>query len=152
MTPTTYAHLYKRLLVLQQAGKMQLLVNRPISAEELADIYRRADIRRPVDDLCRMKRMIESANLVVSAWNGNTLIGVARCFADYAWVCYLSDLAVDRSFQRSGVGRALIKRVREHVGPQCQLVLLSAPDTMDYYPKVGFEKANHAFIIRRSSP
>jgi len=131
---------------------MQLFIDRPVTAEQLADVYRRSGIRRPVDDLLRIQHMLENANLVVTAWQGNQLIGVARCFCDYSWVCYLSDLAVDRAAQRSGVGRALIERVREHIGPQCQLVLLSAPETLEYYQKVGFEKAHHAFLIRRPLP
>jgi ribosomal protein S18 acetylase RimI-like enzyme len=130
---------------------MRLLVNHSLTAEELASVYRRSGIRRPIDDLARMKRMLINANLVVSAWEKSVLVGVARCFTDYAWVCYLSDLAVDRSYQRSGIGRSLIECVRQHIGPQCQLVLLSAPETMGYYLRVGFQRANHAFIIRRTA-
>ncbi len=128
---------------------MQLFVNRPITAEQLAEVYRRSGIRRLVDDHSRMQRMLENANLIVTAWGEEQLIGAARCFCDCGWGCYLSDLAVDRATQCSGIGRALINRVREHIGQQCQLVLLSAPETLDYYPKVGFEKAHHAFFIRR---
>jgi predicted N-acetyltransferase YhbS len=131
---------------------MRVLVNHPLTVEELANVYRRSGIRRPIDDRDRTKRMLANANLVVSAWDNGALIGVARGFTDYAWVCYLSDLAVDRSYQRSGIGRSLIECVRQHIGPQCQVVLLSAPETMEYYPRVGFERANHAFIIRRTVP
>jgi GNAT superfamily N-acetyltransferase len=131
---------------------MEIFVDRSVTVEQLADVYRRSGIRRPVDDLPRMQRMLENANLIVSGWEGQQLMAVARCFADYGWVCYLSDLAVDRAVQRSGTGRALIERVRDHVGPQCQLVLLSAPEALQYYPKVGFERANHAFFIRRATP
>jgi ribosomal protein S18 acetylase RimI-like enzyme len=131
---------------------MEIFVDRSLTVEQLADVYRRSGIRRPVDDLPRMQRMLENANLIVSAWEEQRLIAVARCFTDYGWVCYLSDLAVDRAVQRSGTGRALIERVRDHIGPQCQLVLLSAPEALEYYSKVGFERANHAFFIKRSTP
>jgi ribosomal protein S18 acetylase RimI-like enzyme len=131
---------------------MEIYVDRPLTTEQLADVYRRSGIRRPIGDLPRMQRMLENANLVVSAWEGQQLVAVARCFADYGWVCYLSDLAVDRARQRAGIGNALIERVREHIGPQCQLVLLSAPEALEYYPKVGFERANHAFFIKRQTP
>ena len=131
---------------------MEIFINRSLTVEQLADVYRRSGIRRPVDDLPRMQRMLENANLIVSAWEGKRLMAVARCFTDYGWVCYLSDLAVDRAAQRLGTGRALIERVRAYIGPQCQLVLLSAPEALAYYPKVGFERANHAFFIKRSMP
>jgi predicted N-acetyltransferase YhbS len=131
---------------------MRLSTEDEITVEQLIDVYRRSGIRRPVDDVQRMQKLLENANLVVSAWDGKNLIGVARCFADYGWVCYLSDLAVDRSYQKSGIGRAIVKAVRDYIGAKCQLVLLSAPETMEYYPKIGFERANHAFIIRRTEP
>ncbi len=126
--------------------------DKTISVENLIDVYKRSGIRRPVDDYQRMSKMLENANLVVTACLGEKLIGVARCFVDYGWVCYLSDLVVDRQYQKSGVGKRLIHEVTEEMGKHCQVVLLSGPGAMEYYPKVGFEKANHAFIIRRKEP
>jgi hypothetical protein len=68
---------------------MRLSANHSLTVEELTSLYRRSGIRRPIDDLSRMKRMLTNANLVVSAWEKSLLVGVARCFTDYAWVCYL---------------------------------------------------------------
>lgn len=93
--------------------------------------------------------MLQNANLLISAWEEDELIGLARSFVDYAWVCYLSDLLVDTAWQKRGVGTALLAAVREEITDQCQLVLLSAPDAMEYYPKTGFEKASHAYYIKR---
>ena len=36
--------------------------------------------------------------------NDNNLVGIARCVTDYHYCCYLSDLAVDKSLQKSGIG------------------------------------------------
>lgn len=44
------------------------------------------------------------------------------------------------------------RAITEHIGPQCQLVLLSAPGAMGYYPKVGFKPATHAWFIPRLEP
>lgn len=125
-------------------------IDRAITADQLADVFRRSGIRRPVDDLDRLQRMLDHANLLATAWQDDRLVGVARCWADFGWVCYLSDLAVDRAVQRQGIGRALIDRVREAIGPTCQLVLLAAPGVEGYYEQVGFERAARAFIIKRT--
>ncbi len=130
--------------------KFEIAIDRALNVEQVAMLYKLSGINRPVDDLPRMQMLLDNANLTVSAWQGETLIGLARSFCDYGWVCYLSDLAVAQNGQRSGVGRALIEATRAHIGPQCQLVLLSAPTAMEYYPKVGFEKAENAFVIKRT--
>jgi len=130
---------------------VEFRVNYPISVAQICDVYDRSGIRRPIADSARMGNMLKHANLVVSAWMGESLVGVARAFADYGWVCYLSDLAVDRAIQRAGIGRGLLHRVREEIGPYCQLVLLSSPEAMDYYPKQGFEPVRNGFIIKRSA-
>ena len=129
--------------------QFEIAINRALKVEQVANLYKLSGINRPVDDLPRMQRLLDHANLTVSAWDGETLIGLARSFCDYGWVCYLSDLAVAQNEQRAGIGRALIDATRAHIGPQCQLVLLSAPTAMEYYPKVGFTKAENAFLIKR---
>lgn len=130
---------------------LTLKKNFEIEIEQIINLYRNSGIRRPTEDPERMQLMINNSNLVVSCWENDSLVGLARCFVDYAWVCYMSDLLVDSRFQKSGIGAALINYVRNDIGENCQLVLLSAPESMEYYPKVGFEKANHAFIIRRKN-
>jgi ribosomal protein S18 acetylase RimI-like enzyme len=61
-------------------------------------------------------------------WNGHQLIGIARGLTDWCYFCYLSDLAVDPKYQRSGIGTALLDRVREEIGDAVTLILVSAPD------------------------
>jgi GNAT superfamily N-acetyltransferase len=129
--------------------KFEVHKNKPITLDQFVSVYRRSNINRPVDDSARMQAMMNSSNLIVSAWNNEELIGLARCFIDYAWVCYLSDLLVDVKYQKNGVGKLLINKVRDECGDECQLILLSALSAMDYYPKAGFEQAGHAFFIKR---
>lgn len=52
-------------------------------------------------------------------------------------------------FQKHGVGKELIKRVQAEIGEECSLVLLSSPSAVEFYPQVGFEKAERAFVIKR---
>ena len=118
-------------------------------AEAVRRVFAASGIRRPVDDLPRIRKMIEHADLFVTAWEGETLIGLARALTDYAYCCYLSDLAVDRAYQHRGIGRELVARLRALLGEEVALVLLSAPEAMGFYPKIGFDKADNAFIIRR---
>ena len=105
---------------------------------------------RPVDDLECMKGMIENSNLVVSAWDGDKLIGIARSMTDFHYACYLSDLAVDVHYQRCGVGKALQVRTQEQLSPKCKLILIAAPDANTYYEHMGFDNNPRCWVLERS--
>ena len=122
----------------------------PITPAQLADVFTRSGIRRPVEDLDRMQEMLAHGNLTITAWDGERLVGVSRSLTDFAFCCYLSDLAVDRAYQRDGIGRRMIEMTREAIGPATNLLLLAAPEAMGYYPKVGFAAVDNGWIIRRS--
>ncbi len=120
-----------------------------VDPRAVADLFRKSGIRRPVDDLERIGRMVAHANLIVCARDGDRLVGIARALTDFSFCCYLSDLAVDRDYQRAGIGKELIRKVQEALGDEVMLLLLSAPEAHTYYPHIGFEKADNAWIIHR---
>lgn len=123
--------------------------NFPLEAADVAAVFAASGIRRPIHDLARIGRMFANADLVVSAWHEGRLVGVCRALTDFSYCCYLSDLAVDGEFQERGIGRQLIAHVRSAIGEEVALLLLSAPEAMDYYPKIGFENVGNAFLIKR---
>ena len=85
-----------------------------------------------------MRKMIANANLVITAWDEEVLVGIARSVTDFCYTTYLADLAVRASHQRQGIGRELIRLTQDACSPETRLVLLSAPKAVDYYPRVGF--------------
>ena len=125
--------------------------DRRISPQQLAQVFHASGINRPVEDLPRMAAMLEHANVLITAWDGDRLVGVARGLSDFSYCCYLSDLAVDQAYQHAGIGRTLLERVRTVIGEQSMLLLLAAPSAMEYYPKVGFEAVPNGWIIKRKT-
>ena len=109
-------------------------------------------VRRPLDDRAAMANMLSHGNLVVSAWDGPLLVGLSRSLTDFSFVAYLSDLAVRESHQRRGIGRDLIQQTRDQLGPQCKLVLLTAPLAVDYYPQLGFTQHPSAWTLDAHEP
>ncbi|WP_207910912.1 GNAT family N-acetyltransferase [Paenibacillus albiflavus] len=118
-------------------------------AKDVAQVFLNSGINRPSEDLPRIQHMIDEADILVTAWDNGIMVGVARAITDYSYCCYLSDLAVDRNYQKQGIGKELVSKVQEMIGEQCMLLLLSAPGAMDYYPRIGFESVDNAFVIRR---
>ncbi|NJD08725.1 MAG: GNAT family N-acetyltransferase [Methylococcaceae bacterium] len=123
--------------------------NYPLASIDIAAVFDASGIRRPTHDLARIERMFASANLTFSAWHEGKLVAVCRALTDFSYCCYLSDLAVDSAFQNHGIGRQLIANVRSAIGEEVALILVSAPEAMAYYHKLGFEKIENGFIIKR---
>jgi ribosomal protein S18 acetylase RimI-like enzyme len=123
--------------------------NQSISREQFVGLLKRSTLaeRRPVDDANRIDAMLKYANLLCTAWDAERLVGVARSISDFAYCCYLSDLAVDIDYQRQGVGKELIRLTQSRLGESAKLILLSAPKATEYYPKIGFEPHFSAWII-----
>lgn len=128
-------------------------VNEPISAEQFIALLKKTSlgVRRPIDNVEKIQAMLDNSNLIVTAWGDGELIGIARSVTDFNFCCYLSDLAVDESIQSMGVGKYLILVTKEEVSPDCKLILLAAPQAEGYYPKIGFEAHNSAWVLSDES-
>lgn len=121
-----------------------------ISVDEAIDLYRRSTLgeRRPVDRPDVFEGMLKNANLTITAWHGERLIGISRSLTDFSYVAYLADLAVDEDFQGQGIGTKLIHETKARLWPECMIVLLAAPKANEYYAKVGFEHNPRAWVLR----
>jgi predicted N-acetyltransferase YhbS len=120
------------------------------SINQIIDLYDNAGLPRPTHDVVRIKKMYDHSNLIVTAWDNDELVGVARSITDWAWSCYLADLAVKSNYQKAGIGKQLIDLTKEKVGDQSMVLLLSVPTAMEYYPKVGLKKQESSFIMDRA--
>jgi GNAT superfamily N-acetyltransferase len=129
---------------------IEYLDNAAITVETAIDLYRRSTLgeRRPIDRPDIFAGMLEHANLLVSAWHGDRLVGIARSLTDFTYVAYLADLAVAAAYQRRGIGKRLIEETRSRLGKECMIVLLAAPAANDYYPRLGFEHNPRAWVLR----
>ena len=124
--------------------------NIPLDLNAAIELYRASTLgeRRPVEDRARMAQMLREADLTITAWEGDLLVGIARSLTDWTYCCYLSDLAVRGSHQRLGIGKELIRCTQAELGPEATIVLLSAPAAVDYYPHIGMEQHPSAWILR----
>lgn len=134
-----------------KAMNIEYKINAPISAEQFIELLKFSTLgeRRPVEDHECMKGMIENSNLIVSAWDDEKLIGIARSMTDFHYACYLSDLAVDKNYQKNGIGKRLQSLTQEQLGPKCKLILVAAPDANTYYEHLGFSNNPRCWILER---
>ncbi|PBB81642.1 GNAT family N-acetyltransferase [Mesorhizobium sp. WSM3879] len=107
---------------------------------------------RPIDDEARLKTMLSNANLVLTARldsEGKPLVGVARRVTDFSWVCYISELAVSASAQGLGIGKGLMDEARRQLGTSVAISLISMPDAVGFYERIGMKRMPDAFWFSR---
>ena len=119
---------------------IQYQTSTSITTEQFIDVLRRSTLgeRRPIDDYECMEGMVNNSNVLVTAWDGEKLVGVARSMTDFHYACYLSDLAVDRDYQRQGIGKQLQILTQQQLGKHCKLILIAAPAANGYYQQLGY--------------
>jgi len=120
-----------------------------LGAEDVSRVFEKSGIRRPFQDLERIQRMIDNSDVILSAWDEDRMVGIARAITDFSYCCYLSDLAVDKEYQKHGIGKALVDLLREKLGGEVSLVLLSSPEATEFYPKMGFVSTDKCYVIGR---
>ena len=124
-------------------------INTPVSADEFIELLRDSTLgeRRPIEDRECMEGMVKNSNLIVTAWDGEKLIGIARSVTDFHYACYLSDLAVASKYQNKGIGKKLQVITQEQLGPKCKLILIAAPAANSYYEHIGFTNNPRCWIL-----
>ena len=134
-----------------QAG-IECRINASLGVDQAIDLNRRSTLgeRRPVDRPDIFAGMLKNANLTVTAWQGDRLVGIARTLTDFSYVAYLADLAVDLDLQKQGIGRRLIEETRRRLQPECMIVLLAAPKANEYYAGLGFEPNPRGWVLRNA--
>ncbi len=122
-----------------------------LDAAAMLDLLERSTLaeRRPVNEAVTIQKMIENADILVTARVEERLVGLSRAITDFSFCTYLSDLAVDQAYQRRGIGRELIQRTHAAAGLNTTLILLSAPKVKTYYPHIGMTRHDSCWIIPR---
>jgi len=126
-------------------------INPTITSTQFIEILNSSTLgkRRPIDDIDTINGMINNADILITAIHNNKIIGVVRAVSDFNYCCYLSDLAVHSKYQNKAIGKMLISKVQEQLNNKCKIILLSAPNASEYYPKIGFTQHNSAWVLQK---
>ena len=90
-------------------------INPEISVEDFIKILNRSALveRRPVDDIEVIEGMLKNADIIITAYDSEKIVGIARAVTDHHYCCYLSELAVDKKYQHQGIGKTLILKLKQ---------------------------------------
>ena len=118
-----------------------------LTPARISVLYRRAPLFRPIQDQARLWTMFEKASLVLTAWKGTRLVGIARVLSDGVMYSFICDLAVEPDVQGLGIGKRLIQSVLD----RCAGTDVMLRSTLGQYHKhVGLKPLDDAWIVERS--
>lgn len=118
------------------------------SVDAIRALFAAAPLRRPIHDPARIAAMFEASNLVLSAYDGERLVGLLRGWTDFVYDGYICDLAVHPDYQKASVGRGLLdKALGIHDG--IHWVLQASPLAKDYYAHLGWKAIGNGWEFPR---
>lgn len=118
-----------------------------ITAEEYIDFLKRSDLgsQYPKERFNeRITRLVNSVSISLVARNNEGLVvGVLFGLTDFSYWLYITDLGVDRNYERRGIGIKLIKTAHEIAGGEhdIALYLIANENAIPFYEKIGMSKA-----------
>ena len=92
----------------------------------------------------RIPRLLQNASLSLTArTESGLLVGVLLGLTDFAYWLYVTDLGVDRAYERRGIGRQLMEEALRLAGGEKDIAvyLIANENAVPFYERLGMEQA-----------
>ena len=128
--------------MLYEAEKIEIKEER-ISAEEYINFLKRTDLgsQYPKERFeTRIATLVKSVSISLVARNEQGMcVGVLFGLTDFAYWLYVTDLGVDREYEKQGIGSRLMKTAHEIAGGEKDIAvyLIANENAIPFYEKQG---------------
>lgn len=117
-----------------------------LSADSYIDFLKRTDLgsQYPKERFReRIERLVKNVSISLVAKDGEKIVGVLFGLTDFAYWLYVTDLGVDRAYEKQGIGRTLMKMAHEIAGGEKDIAvyLIANDNAVPFYEKIGMEKS-----------
>lgn len=123
--------------------------NKRIHREQLEKLYNDVEWVAYTKDMDILQQALVNSLEVLSAWDGEELIGLIRVVGDGLTIIYIQDILVLNAYQNKGMATELMRRILEQYKEVRQKVLLTeeAPDVRHFYEKNGFKSCDQGNLV-----
>ena len=98
----------------------------------------------------RLYKALQNSSTVVTAWDGDKLVGLARVLDDTELVAYMHYVLVRPDYHGRGIARALVERVKEKYRDYLYLELMPEErKNAAFYEKLGFQVMEDGVAMQR---
>ena len=117
-----------------------------LSAGAYIDFLRHTDLggQYPAERFeARIEKLVRSVPVSVTARDGDRLVGVCFGITDFAYWLFITDLGVDRDYERRGIGRRLMGEALDLAGGEKDIAvyLIANENAVPFYEKLGMKQA-----------
>ncbi len=120
--------------------EIRLSDNRDIDREKILYLYK-ANKWSSADKPDELLNALKNSHSLITAWDGDKLVGLGNSISDGFLVVYYPHLLVHPDYQGKGIGKMILTRFQEKYSKFHQQVLIADGRAIDFYKKCGFEKA-----------
>ena len=119
-----------------------------ISAEEYIEFLKRTDLgsQYPKERFAeRIPKLVKNVSISLVARNADGLVvGVLFGLTDFCYWLYITDLGVDRAYERRGIATKLMKKAHELAGGEKDIAvyLIANENAVPFYEKLGMKRAD----------
>ena len=119
-----------------------------LSAEEYIDFLKRTDLgsQYPKERFAeRIPKLVRNVSISLTARNEEgLLVGVLFGLTDFCYWLYVTDLGVDRDYERQGIATRLMKTAHELAGGEKDIAvyLIAHENAVPFYQKLGMKFAD----------
>ncbi|HEY4624325.1 MAG TPA: GNAT family N-acetyltransferase [Solibacillus sp.] len=123
--------------------------NKNINVDQLEKLYNDVEWFAYTNDLPLLQQALSQSLDVLSAWDGDELVGLVRIIGDGLTIIYVQDILVLNTYQNQGIATELMKQILNKYSHVRQKVLLTeeAPDVRHFYEKNGFQSCDKGSLV-----
>lgn len=101
------------------------------------------------NDVHRLQIAFQNSSHVVTAWDGQNLVGIIRSMDDNTWSATIDCLVVHKDYQSEGVGSSLLSKLLDQL-QHITYISVSPNDSIcnSFYQKKGFEIINGSSLLQ----
>ena len=119
-----------------------------VTPEEYIEFLKRTDLgsQYPKERFEeRIHKLVKTVSISLIARNQDGMIvGILFGLTDFCYWLYITDLGVDRNYERQGIGRALVKKAHDIAGGEKDIAvyLIANDEAVPFYEKLGMKRAD----------
>ena len=123
-----------------------------VSAEEYIDFLRRSDLGKqyPKEDFQqRVTALVRNIQISLIARNKpSQIIGICFGLTDFVYWLFITDLGIDRSYEKQGLGKALMEIVHDLAGGEKKIIVFAYANenAIPFYEKIGMKETKSMMI------
>ena len=122
--------------------RIEISDRKDIKLEDIIQLYR-ANSWSSSEKPNELYNGLMNSHSLITAWNGDELIGLGNAISDGYLVVYYPHLLIHPNYQKKGIGKMIMDKMQEKYKNFHMQMLTADGNSIEFYRKVGFEKAGN---------